>query len=404
MKYIIVVLFIINFLGACSFKKKNNLVEENKDLITINLDNAATHEPLNYSSIFKNAGVIVLETTDASVLKRVNKIQILGESIYILDKNRGLFLFNLEGKFVKQIGSKGVGPGEYVMPADFSIDAKSGDVYILDRKPQLVLNYTADGEYAKSIKLQNHQTVSNFICFYDNRLYTDIHNLKKEGDRYLLSEIDLSTGNKSQLWLDARTHNKGWDELYSTEQDFFISNSNDYPKYKQIFMDTIYEIKEDRISPFLALQSNDLMSKEYLDNLKQTTEPFKLYPRINNSDKIVSISNYFETLDFIYFEFYRGMYGRIVIYNKKSRTTSIYEKTYDDLFYSTRNGKMLSSKFIAYDDKRVYSIALDSDYAKTIFQDLIKEDNINTSLKGFENISSLTEDSNPIIIYYEFKD
>ena len=70
----------------------------------INLDRAEKLEKMTYSSLFSKAGIIVLEDTDESLLGKVDKLEVCDNNLYVLEKGRGLFLFNEQGKFIKMIG------------------------------------------------------------------------------------------------------------------------------------------------------------------------------------------------------------------------------------------------------------------------------------------------------------
>ena len=97
-------------------EENSSLAKENG--YVINLDRAEKLEKMTYSSLFSKAGIIVLEDTDESLLGKVDKLEVCDNNLYVLEKGRGLFLFNKQGKFIKMIGRQGKGPGEYIDPDD----------------------------------------------------------------------------------------------------------------------------------------------------------------------------------------------------------------------------------------------------------------------------------------------
>lgn len=54
---------------------------------------------MSFSSLFEAAGVIVLEMTDNSLLAKIDKIEFIGDSLYVLERGKGLYLFDEKGKF-----------------------------------------------------------------------------------------------------------------------------------------------------------------------------------------------------------------------------------------------------------------------------------------------------------------
>lgn len=74
---------------------------------------------------------IPLELTDNSLIGSIDKILYRNKHFYIFDKsaNMGILIFNENGKFIKVLNRTGEGPGEYIAPIDFDVDAE-GNIYI----------------------------------------------------------------------------------------------------------------------------------------------------------------------------------------------------------------------------------------------------------------------------------
>ena len=75
------------------------------------------------SDIITKHTYIKLETSDSSLFGSVNQIEILNDRIYILDKNKtnSIFIFSIQGEFIKRLGANGNGPGEFIAPQSFKI-------------------------------------------------------------------------------------------------------------------------------------------------------------------------------------------------------------------------------------------------------------------------------------------
>ena len=326
-----------------------------------------------------------------------------------MEKGRGLFLFNKQGKFIKMIGRQGKGPGEYIDPDDISIDRENKKIYVLDSQTQNVLKYSGNGTFESSFKLENKGTRSTFIQPFKNALYTNLYTFDKSGKRFLLSKVDVTNGKRISFQFEASQYNKGWNELFSTDQHTFISGPTGNPKFMQIFMDTIFEITPKGIKPYITLQSKKLVTKEYLETLiaendmSKSARVSKIYDRLMKSGKIYNVFDYWETAKYIHFGYHVGHYGYSILYKKEENKAYVMSGITDDLLYTDKAGTLLVSKLYSFDENRVYCIGMNDGFTKDIFLENMKKGGINPRIEGADKLQTLTEDSNPIIIYYEFK-
>lgn len=371
---------------------------------TIDIDNAQQMEKESFSSIFKNVGCIVLETTDNSLLNRVDRIAFLDDYLYVLERGRGLFQFNKSGKFLKMIGDKGIGPGEYMRPSDLTVDAVGKKIYLLDSQAQTVLRYNMNGEYENSVKLKNSKTISNYIQYFNGELYTDLYSFENSDESCLLSKIDINTGSRIALYLRASQYNKGWNELFFTERSWFISSLMGNPKFMHLFMDTIFEIGKEGPMPYITLQSKNLTTKEYMISQREKGyDASKIYDGLTSAGMIYNVTSFFESDKYIHFKYNFNNKLYTVLHRKDMDSTFIYQRMVNDLLYSDNSKNMLVSKFVAYDKDRVYTIEMNTDLSKEYFLENLRNNNISHKMGGAEGLNMLTEESNPVIVYYEFK-
>ncbi len=396
-------------LGLLTVPGEENSSLAKKNGYVINLDRAEKLEKMTYSSLFSKAGIIVLEDTDESLLGKVDKLEVCDNNLYVLEKGRGLFLFNKQGKFIKMIGRKGKGPGEYIDPDDISIDRENKKIYVLDSQTQNVLKYSGNGTFESSFKLENKGTRSTFIQPFKNALYTNLYTFDKSGKRFLLSKVDVTNGKRISFQFEASQYNKGWNELFSTNQHTFISGPTGNPKFMQIFMDTIFEITPKGIKPYITLQSKKLVTKEYLETLiaendmSKSARVSKIYDRLMKSGKIYNVFDYWETAKYIHFGYHVGHYGYSILYKKEENKAYVMSGITDDLLYTDKAGTLLIPNLYSFDENRVYCIGMNDSFTKDIFLENMKKGGINPRIEGADKLQTLTEDSNPIIIYYEFK-
>ena len=382
-------------------EENSSLAKENG--YVINLDRAEKLEKMTYSSLFSKAGIIVLEDTDESLLGKVDKLEVCDNNLYVLEKGRGLFLFNKQGKFIKMIGRQGKGPGEYIDPDDISIDRENKKIYVLDSQTQNVLKYSGNGTFESSFKLENKGTRSTFIQPFKNALYTNLYTFDKSGKRFLLSKVDVTNGKRISFQFEASQYNKGWNELFIANQQPFISQYEGKPRFSQLFMDTIFAITKDDIQPYIVLQSKNFVTKDYLDSQKETKKASKIFSNLNNTTKIYNICNYLESDRYVYFNYYIRDNLYITFYDKLQKSAYMTQNVVNDLLYVDDEGVQLFPNFISFDEKRAYSVEMNNDFSRNVFLKDIQDNRINRKVKGIDSFQGISEDSNPVIIYYEFK-
>lgn len=96
--------------------------------------------------------VIPLETVGDALIGEIDKLEMDDSHIVILDKRmRTVWLFGIDGKFIRKIGRLGNGPKEYVSLDDMCFDKENGTVWIWDRVKQVMLEYDLTGELLKEV-------------------------------------------------------------------------------------------------------------------------------------------------------------------------------------------------------------------------------------------------------------
>ncbi len=97
---------------------------------------------------------IKLAQCERSALLNVRNLAVHGGAIYLLDAERkGVFVFDMEGRFKRRIARPGRGPGELLSPRDFVLNEVDGTLEILDWALQEILVFSLQGEYRGSIEL-----------------------------------------------------------------------------------------------------------------------------------------------------------------------------------------------------------------------------------------------------------
>ena len=129
------------------------------------------NQRLPLSEITEEMTTIDLELTDECIMNpdQILKILLIDSLVVIAEMER-MFVFDREGRFVRSIGSKGRGPGEYIGIRTFTIDEKNKIIYIIDQST--IISYDLNGKFLKQITLSNlHRgQILGLYCFNEELL------------------------------------------------------------------------------------------------------------------------------------------------------------------------------------------------------------------------------------------
>jgi hypothetical protein len=394
-KYILLFLLILTFsVYSCSVKQAElSLLDSN---FSIDLDKKKETD-INLSSFFKNVKTIILENNENCLIGRISEFQVFDGYIYVLDKSiaKSLFVFDMDGRFIRKIGNLGRGPGEYVQLYDFTLDTDNQFIFLLDFG-QRVHKYHFDGTFVKTITPKLQSTRIQFIQFYRNKLYLSVESFQPMPNDYILVEADPDDGKILSSFLSLK-YNKGWAKPFSTGHSFFMSRLNDPPRYAQLFMDYIVTIGNE-ITPYIALKSNNLSTDK---DLKELQDDHGFETAIMQFKKIWDVHSYVENNDFIIFRYQHGVMNRYaVIYHKKTGAVEFANYLTNDLIF--KNDKKGLYKFAFSDTKGAYEILWDNMVGN--LQESIRNNEIVPDLDKIDQLMKLNEkeESNPVIFFYEF--
>lgn len=120
------------------------------------------------SEIVETVKAIDLEFTDQSMIRRIKKVIWNQNHILVLDIS-GILLFDTQGKFIRGIGKKGQGPGEYSNLVDMAVDFESNHIYVADTRK--ILCYDFGGGYLSDYSNNNFRNIKH-LTFLQNKLYS----------------------------------------------------------------------------------------------------------------------------------------------------------------------------------------------------------------------------------------
>lgn len=167
MRYIYFIICLIAF--NCCQNKYNS--ESLSDVTTISISSNRYKGKTNLESLIQDYKIIPLNYD--KIISNIDKVKLLKDKIYVQDsKTIALLEFDSDGKFIKQIGRIGAGPGEYLSVHDFEIDEITGHIFILSLQKMSLIEYDKEGKYIKSFKMPVFASkfilIKNKILFFLN--------------------------------------------------------------------------------------------------------------------------------------------------------------------------------------------------------------------------------------------
>lgn len=141
------VLFFFIVLISCHRTENRDLIQK----IPIEFDDGI----YNASKCFDVKHIPLDNSSKESLIGEVSKVLITDDRIFVLDRNvsQSVFIFDINGMFIKKISSLGKGVGEYIRLHDFEIDEYKDDLYLLDGEQKKILLYSLNGKFKSELQI-----------------------------------------------------------------------------------------------------------------------------------------------------------------------------------------------------------------------------------------------------------
>jgi hypothetical protein len=380
MKQIILLLFVVIII-SCSNKKASFLeVVSTSDVPLDVYDTKPQSENIvRLSSISDKIEYIPLEMKDDVIIGSIDKIEVKDSLFYILDKKAQIiWCFDCAGKYKFKISRRGQGPGEYVKIYDFNIDHKNNSILILDRDIRKILYYDMNGKYINDLRLEvspsKFSLLENKMLFYTR----GVDLLMKNGNSDLGYNLFL-TDKEGSILSKYFPYNESTDKLMGNN---VLDNYEDRAIISYAMNDTIYEFDK----------NGNMINKLLFDFGKYRIPVEKINDSqmqldYMNNPSYAKISDVFYSDRFMYATYAYGMRIRFILLDNKEKKLingSLIENDID--FVSLLNPTPI---------KIIGNKALFIKEADAIFN---QEKNNKKIYENIEQLSSLKEDDNPVIV------
>jgi hypothetical protein len=368
-------MFCFSFVFCFSFCSKQK-INNPESIIQLSVD-LEKRDKVSVFDLFQKIEIIPLETTDASLIKSVSKIEYYNHRYYILDSESSLlFCFDSDGNYIENIGQIGSGPEDYFSAYDFLIDKNRNCIVILSPVGLLYFYDLLTGKLVDKIRLKNGPpNYQRFVMLND-----DIF-------------VFFTIGSGQQLFLFSKEKGDFIDSYY--EEDKVLGTfSNDVfyvfrdeVFFSKPFINEVYKIRESGME--VAYRWD--FGKMNMD-LNNFNLPSGRDERIRNlvgmlrDSQLQSLCDIqIQTDEYYYARSLRDWEHRLhIFYCKETNKTYIFEKFSENLF------------FYPYYWNNDFVIATSNFYGKPAVNQAILDEENNYKL------SQIREDDNPYIIKYSW--
>ena len=278
-QFFIVLFMVLGICNSCQEKNKAQNAEENSSFYTIPFDQIVKNKrEVKLSEFASEAKIIQFENIPEAMLGTVEDIVLTKDYIFVKFWEHPVLQFSRDGKYIRDIGKRGNGPGEYGTCMKLSIDEKNEKVYIHTGE----LNVMVFNFYGDYLKTYNYAALEDFLSFWiwgrDSCLISYFepmrgtepfvfieHNVKGDTLQGIANHIFFDKDDQAEPWHMAWFNDNNFAYYYENKLNVkgayndtvytYDDNNNFAPKYfidlgkHKLPADLIYERKWKRTMP-----------------------------------------------------------------------------------------------------------------------------------------------------------
>ncbi|HUX55471.1 MAG TPA: 6-bladed beta-propeller [Bacteroidales bacterium] len=343
---------------------------------------------------------IPLETTKESFIRSIYQLWMNDSVILINNWGGGLLMFKQNGKFKRQIGKKGRGPGEYGNIYHF--DVIRDTIYISSTVRRGFLRYTFDGTFCDEIKLNYEPAYfsstddQKLACFVHGagKIYVYNKTLHAPPDTITV-EYGVTIGRYRYM-------------VYLSEGYNYLQKTQTGLLFNSFLSDTVWNITGEKKEPAFILNMKDKLLP-YDKQIEFSKGDFEWYQKMANPYSFVHLIP-FPSMTFI-FQFHHTINasdaGYEAIYLNTTKTGEIKKfKTsyiYDDLVSKQKlSNERLTYFYPIYPEDYLVTTKKPLDVLKYLDQNKENSKEV-PSLSWLNQMKTIKEDDNPILVKIKIK-
>jgi hypothetical protein len=261
--------------------------------------------------LIKGEKYIRLDNSNDDVLfKGIDKIKIVGDRIYILDRQlKKLIIFAQDGRGIGQVGRLGQGPGEYLQITDFDVNA-AGDIYFIDATADndRLFVFNKELRFVSVTKMPFEADIIH--CLRDNKLLWGLSSWNQGENSSMKIAVTDSELKTEQTCLE---YNEYKDDNYWISSYYFVE-IGDRVQYNKQIDNTVYEFSDDGqlLKAYLFDFGKKNVPDEYKKDIEGNKEQFK---HLRCLKKFAIVNN-----KYIIGTFWDNLKTRTFIVDRKNRT------------------------------------------------------------------------------------
>ncbi len=247
----------------------------------IDLENGITNiNSVSLSSVGNKLEYIPLETDTACLIQTISNVFLTDSFIFVSDYDR-ILKFDSKGNFLRQIGTKGRGPGEYSSLGNFLVDDVNKEIFVLSARIVLVFDFK--GIFLRDFKID--APCRQFILNQNSELLFHPFNLPNAATDTVYSwYITDRTGVvRTKLVNTLKRTNKG---VIIPISPLYMYNKT--PHFMEFGIDTLYSYDNNKKTPYAIFNPGNLKfppdptmaevpeinGKIWINEIKETEELF----------------------------------------------------------------------------------------------------------------------------------
>ena len=261
-KCLIVAVSVLFF--SCNGTKESGLMEV---FVDVN-----QNVSLSLSTIAQEIKAIELELTDESIINPDRIIRVLlTENIVVIAERTKILVFNIDGTFIRSIGSRGQGPGEFVNIRNIALDEKNKRLFVSTSSSKLIC-YDLEGNYIKDSLLASNLSLKDMNHINSDLLIITEQPSGSDSKGFFQHSAVFKLNNDLQI-IDSCTIRDTYFEkpaMFVSPYDNFIFYNNDIVyiynpdiyfneqmPLETVLRDTLYSLKNNHLIPELKLKFTD---------------------------------------------------------------------------------------------------------------------------------------------------
>ena len=287
---------IIGLIAVCLFCSCNE--SKNDELTGIPVD-IEQNVPLPLSTIADEIVAIELEMTDESLINTDNIQRVLfSDKNIIIAERLKIYVFNRDGKFIRSIGSRGQGPGEYRTIVNLTMDEKNNSLFV--NCFNKIICYDLEGKFLKEKRMDQYIKDMNFV---NGELFIIGEDYGENSKGFFFNSVMYKLNNDLQITDSLPIRDTYFKmEVFNTStlagiillrrdtfMSLYLADINKYPLVN-VLRDTLYHVENNLLIPDVKLNfknngiSNGEKFIELYNMYRSSRYVFALYANIQNEN------------------------------------------------------------------------------------------------------------------------